>query len=69
MNTKTSRPENRLVAAATWLVGWVTALVFLAAGCSSGPGKPIPRPSHEVAAANDFPTALQAGIPAQTLKK
>jgi uncharacterized protein YceK len=48
---------------------WATALVLLAAGCSSVPKKTIAKPSHEAAAANDFPTAIQAGIPAQTLKK
>ena len=69
MNTKASRPTNRLVAAATWLAAWASALVLLAAGCSSGPGKPIPRPSHEAAAANDFPTAIQAGIPAPDAEK
>jgi len=46
------------------------AAMFSLAGCSTTSStKAIAKPSHAAAAANDFPTAAQAGIPPATLKK
>jgi len=52
-----------------WCVS-LTAIGF-AAGCAhvAKPTKPIVRPAQAAAAANDFPSAIQAGIPAQNVKK
>jgi hypothetical protein len=50
------------------LCGLLTAAIFLFAGCSSVPAKKNSRSSHSAPAANDFPTAIQAGIPMTTLK-
>jgi hypothetical protein len=50
--------------------GLLTAALLLLAGCSTTANKkPIAKPSHVAAEANDFPTAVQAGIPSTTLKK
>jgi uncharacterized lipoprotein YajG len=50
--------------------GFLVAALLLFAGCSTTTNKkPIAKPSHVAAEANDFPTALQAGIPAATVKK
>ncbi len=50
--------------------GFFTAALLLLAGCSTTAAKkPIAKPSHVAADANDFPTAIQAGIPATTIKK
>jgi uncharacterized protein YceK len=51
------------------IIASFTAATILLAGCSTVDKKPIAKPSHAAAAANDFPTALQAGIPTQTIKK
>jgi hypothetical protein len=49
--------------------GSFTAAIILLAGCSTMDKKPTARPSHSAAAANDFPTALQAGISSPNVKK
>ncbi len=46
-----------------------TALLLLAGCTTTANKKPIAKPSHVAAEANDFPTAIQAGIPATTIKK
>jgi hypothetical protein len=53
---------------------WLRCLAvatLLAAGCATTHPKQaaIPKPSHAAAAANDFPTAIQAGIPTSTIQK
>jgi hypothetical protein len=49
------------------------AAIGFVAGCAhmtkSKPTKSITRPGQAAAAANDFPSAIQAGIPAQNVKK
>jgi hypothetical protein len=52
------------------LLRWgLAAAMILAAGCTTTHGKSTPKPSHSAAAADDFPTAIQAGIPASNFKK
>ncbi len=51
-----------------WASGFLTVVIILTAGCSTTHEKTIPKPSHAAAAANDFPTAIQAGIPSTTFK-
>ncbi|HTQ40243.1 MAG TPA: hypothetical protein VMJ32_14545 [Pirellulales bacterium] len=47
---------------------WLAMLV--APGCmTTHPKSEIPKPSHVAATANDFPTAIEAGIPASNVKK
>lgn len=47
------------------------AVIGFTAGCAhvAKPAKPIVRPAQAAAAANDFPSAIQAGIPSQNVKK
>jgi len=53
-----------------FVLGLFAVALFLFAGCSTTSNKkPIAKPSHVAAEANDFPTAIQAGIPASTVKK
>jgi hypothetical protein len=50
--------------------GFLTATIILAIGCTTTHNnKTIPKPSHFATPTNDFPTAIQAGIPATTLQK